>query len=90
MIILAAILSWVILPLLVFGVIFALVRLLQGPGLPSRVIALDMMLVLGIGIIVIYAVLTDQPVFVDVAGVLALVSFLGTVAFAEYVERRLS
>jgi len=81
-------LFWVVLPLLIFGVIFALVRLLQGPSLPSRVIALDMMSVLGIGIIVVYAVVTDQPVFVDVAGVLALVSFLGTVAFAAYVERR--
>jgi multicomponent Na+:H+ antiporter subunit F len=49
-----------------------------------------MMSFLGIGIIVVYAVVTDQPVFIDVAGVLALVSFLGTIAFAEYVERRLS
>ena len=82
-------LFWVILPLIIFGLIFAFIRLLKGPSLPSRVIALDMMSVLGIGVIVIYAVLTDQPVFVDVAGVLALVSFLGTIAFAEYVERRL-
>jgi multicomponent Na+:H+ antiporter subunit F len=88
--ILEFLLFWVILPLLILGLIFAFVRLLKGPSLPSRVIALDMMLFLGIGIIVIYAVLTDQPVFIDVAGVLALVSFLGTVAFAEYIERRLS
>jgi multicomponent Na+:H+ antiporter subunit F len=52
------------------------------------VIALDMMAVLGIGIIVIYAVVSGEPEFVDVASVLALVSFLGTVAFAAYVERR--
>ena len=50
--------------------------------------ALDMMSVLGIGIVVVYAVVTNQPVFVDVASVLALVSFLGTVAFAAYVEMR--
>ena len=81
-------LFWVILPLLVFGLIFSFIRLLKGPTLPSRVVALDMMAVLGIGLIVVYAVVTDQPVFVDVAGVLALVSFLGTVAFAAYVERR--
>ncbi|MFN2233564.1 MAG: cation:proton antiporter [Anaerolineales bacterium] len=83
-------LFWVILPLIILGLIFVFIRLLKGPSLPSRVIALDMMSVLGIGIIVIYAVVTDQPVFIDVASVLALVSFLGTVAFAEYVERRLS
>ena len=81
-------LFWIVLPLLVLGVIFAFIRLLQGPALPSRVIALDMMAVLGIGIIVVYAVVSNQPVFIDVAAVLALVSFLGTVAFAAYVERR--
>jgi multicomponent Na+:H+ antiporter subunit F len=86
--ILEFLLYWVVLPLLVFGVIFSFIRLLQSPSLPGRVIALDMMSVLGIGIIVVYAVVTDQPVFVDVASVLALVSFLGTVAFAAYVERR--
>jgi multicomponent Na+:H+ antiporter subunit F len=52
------------------------------------VISLDMISVLGIGIIVVYAVVTDQPVFIDVAAGLGLVSFLGTVAFAEYIERR--
>lgn len=81
-------LFWVVLPLLVLGVIFSFIRLLQGPSLPGRVISLDMISVLGIGIIVVYAVVTDQPVFIDVAAVLALVSFLGTVAFAAYVERR--
>jgi multicomponent Na+:H+ antiporter subunit F len=86
--ILEFLLYWVVLPLLVFGVIFSFIRLLQSPSLPGRVIALDMMSVLGIGIIVVYAVVTDQPVFVDVASVLALVSFLGTIAFAAYVERR--
>jgi multicomponent Na+:H+ antiporter subunit F len=87
-VILDVLLFWVILPLLVLGVIFAFIRLIQGPSLPSRVIALDMMSVLGIGIVVVYAVVTNQPVFIDVAGVLALVSFLGTVAFAAYVEMR--
>jgi multicomponent Na+:H+ antiporter subunit F len=86
--VLEILLFWVILPLLILGVIFAFIRLLQGPSLPSRVIALDMMAVLGIGIIVVYAVVSGEPEFVDVASVLALVSFLGTVAFAAYVERR--
>jgi multicomponent Na+:H+ antiporter subunit F len=76
------------LPVLVAGVILVFVRLLRGPSLPDRVIALDILSVLGIGIIVAFAIATDQPVFIDVASVLALVSFLGTVAFAAYVERR--
>ncbi len=86
--ILEILLIWVVLPLLALSVVFSFIRLLQGPSLPGRVISLDMISVLGIGIIVVYAVVVDQPVFVDVAAVLALVSFLGTVAFAAYVERR--
>jgi len=81
-------LYWFVLPFLVLGVIMAFIRLLRGPNLPSRVIALDMMSVLGIGIIVIYAVLSGQSVLIDVGAVLALVSFLGTIAFAAYVEMR--
>lgn len=78
----------VVLPLLVLGVVLVFIRLLRGPSLPDRVIALDILSVLGIGITVAFAIATDQPVFIDVASVLALVSFLGTIAFAAYVERR--
>ncbi len=76
------------LPLLAIGVVLVFVRLLRGPSLPDRVVALDILSVFGIGIIVAFAIATDQAIFVDVASVLALVSFLGTIAFAAYVERR--
>lgn len=76
------------LPILILGVAMAFIRLLHGPSLPDRVIALDILSILGIGMIVAYAIASGQPVFIDVASVLALVSFLGTIAFAAYVERR--
>jgi multicomponent Na+:H+ antiporter subunit F len=85
---LSSLLTVVVFPLMVIGVVFVFIRLLRGPSLPDRVIALDILSILGIGMIVVHAVSTNQPVFIDVAGVLALVSFLGTVAFAAYVERR--
>jgi multicomponent Na+:H+ antiporter subunit F len=78
----------VILPLLSVAVILAFVRLVRGPSLPDRVVALDLMSALGIGIIAAYAIATEQPVFLDVASVLALITFLGTVAFAYYLEQR--
>lgn len=85
---LSAWMTLLVLPMLVIGVVLAFIRLLRGPDLPDRVIALDILSIFGIGIIVAFAIATDQPVFIDVASVLALVSFLGTVAFAAYVERR--
>lgn len=66
----------------------AFVRLVRGPTLPDRVVALDLMGVLAVGMITTYAVATDQPVLLDPMTVLALVGFLSTVAFARYLERR--
>jgi multicomponent Na+:H+ antiporter subunit F len=62
--------------------------LVRGPTLPDRVIALDLIAVLSVGFIAMYALDNDQPVFLDAGIVLALVAFLGTVAFARYLERR--
>lgn len=73
--------------ILVLGLILTLVRLIRGPSLATRVVSFDLLTTIGIGLIAVYAVMTDQPVFLDIAVVLALISFLGTVAFALYLER---
>lgn len=76
------------LPVLGLAVVLAFVRLVRGPSLPDRVVALDLIGTLSIGVIVVYAIAQDEPIFLDVAIVLALISFLGTIAFAFYVQRR--
>jgi multicomponent Na+:H+ antiporter subunit F len=77
----------VVLVVLIGALLLAFVRVARGPSLPDRVVALDLSGSLVVGIIAAYGVLAAQPVFLDVAAALALVSFLGTVAFARYVER---
>ena len=77
-----------ILPALSAAIILAFIRLLRGPSLPDRVVALDLITTLGIGVIGVYAIATDQAVLLDVAMVLALTAFLGAVAFAYYMEKR--
>lgn len=74
--------------LVMLGVVFAFVRLVLGPTLPDRIVALDMMTVLLVSFCGLYAILSDDTAFVDVAIVLALVGFLATVALARFVERR--
>ena len=74
--------------LLSITVVLAFIRLAMGPSLPDRVVALDLMSTVGIGAIAVYAIATRAPVFLDVASVLALVSFLGVIAFAYYVAKR--
>jgi multicomponent Na+:H+ antiporter subunit F len=73
--------------ILVLGLVLTLARLIRGPSLASRVVSFDLLTTVGIGLIAVYAVMTDQPVFLDIAVVLALISFLGTIAFAFYLER---
>lgn len=75
--------------LLLLGALgLAFIRLLRGPSLPDRVVALDLISVIGVGLVATYAVTVNQPVFLDVIMVFALISFLGTVAFAYYLERK--
>ncbi|MEB2778430.1 cation:proton antiporter [Algoriphagus sp. D3-2-R+10] len=81
-------LNFIILPVLAVSTLIIFIRFLIGPTLPDRVIALDLLLTTGIGIIAIYSVTTNQPAFLDIAMIMALIAFLGTVAFAYYLEKR--
>ncbi|MEX3014077.1 monovalent cation/H+ antiporter complex subunit F [Gymnodinialimonas hymeniacidonis] len=74
--------------LVMLGVVGAFIRLAKGPSLPDRVVALDMMTVLIVSFCGLYAILSEQTAFVDVAIVVAVIGFLATVALARYVERR--
>ena len=77
----------IIFGLLVGAMILSLIRLLRGPSLPDRVVALDLIAITAVGMIGVYAVSTDQPIYIDEAMVLALIAFFGTVAFAHYIEK---
>lgn len=66
--------------------LIALVRVVRGPTLPDRVVALDLVGVLAGGVAVVSAAGTGASYFLDVAIVIALISFVGTVAYARYVE----
>jgi multicomponent Na+:H+ antiporter subunit F len=72
---------------LILAMLLAFVQLVRGPNLPSRVVALDLMATLSVGFIATYAVATEEAIYLDVAMVLALIAFLGTVAFASYTEK---
>jgi multicomponent Na+:H+ antiporter subunit F len=74
------------LTLLMITVAFAFFRLRKGPSLPDRVVALDLLTTVGIAVTAVYAMIMDQPLILDVATILALISFLGTIAFAYYVD----
>ena len=73
--------------LVLAAVVLSLVRLILGPSLPDRVVALDMMTVSIVAFCGLEAIRYDEPAFLDVALALALVGFLATVALARFAER---
>lgn len=78
----------VVFVMLVCAMFIAFIRLAKGPTLPDRVIALDVLAVIAAAILAVASISQRQSVFLDAAIVLALMSFLSTVAFARYLERR--
>jgi multicomponent Na+:H+ antiporter subunit F len=68
--------------------VFAFFRLLIGPSLADRVVAMDLMATVASGGICLYAMATDHSIFMDAVMVLSLIFFLGTIAFAFYLERQ--
>ena len=77
-----------LLGLLGLAALLATWRILRGPSLPDRVVALDLMTTLVVATCGVYAVTHDQPAFLDVAVVMAIITFVGTVAFARFLEER--
>lgn len=79
---------YIIMPLLSLALLLAFYRVLKGPTIADRVVAVDFITTIGIAVIVCFAVVAEQTLFIDVAMVVALTGFLGTIAFAYYIEQQ--
>ena len=64
-----------------------LFRFIKGPTGFDRVVALDLLGGICLCVIVIYAILFDQQVMMEVALAIAVVNFLGTIALAGYLGK---
>lgn len=71
------------------ALIITFVRLLKGPDLGDRVVALDAMTIISLSLIVYIARITGRIIYIDVALVYGLLSFLGVIAAARFMERGL-
>lgn len=73
--------------LLAVALLICFVRLSLGPRLEDRIVAMDLISVLTVGIIVAFTAGTGQRGLLDAASLITLVGFLGTVAYAWYVQK---
>ncbi len=78
----------VVLGIIALALPIALLRVIVGPTLPDRVVALDVVASLAVGAIAALAVAFDEPALLQPALVVALIAFVGTVAFARHLERK--
>jgi multicomponent Na+:H+ antiporter subunit F len=74
--------------LLCLSFLLTVLRVLRGPTLPDRILALDMLVAIAIGFIAVLGIRTGYSFHVDIAIALGLVGFLATVAFARFVMSR--
>lgn len=74
--------------LLTAALALGLVRLVKGPSLADRVVALDVIALVVVGLIVVDALRQGQPLLLRPALLVGLVGFLATVAFASNLLRR--
>lgn len=74
--------------LLALAFVLTFVRLVRGPSLADRVLALDLIAYLTVGLIALWTLATGVAAYLDAALILALVAFIATVAFARFIEYR--
>jgi multicomponent Na+:H+ antiporter subunit F len=72
---------------LIVALVLAAWRLWRGPTLPDRVVALDLVSGLLVVFLVLFKLISGINAYIYVGIGLALIAFLGTVAFANYIDR---
>ena len=68
------------------GFVLSLYRFVAGPRAADRVVAFDVLTIISVTGIVIVALVTGREIYLDVALVYALLSFLGVIVAARYLE----
>ena len=74
--------------LLVFCIFLCLYRVGKGPTAPDRTVAIDILGTLVVGFCAIYSIITKKDLYMTIGISWALLSFIGTLALAKYLEGR--
>ena len=75
--------------LIFFSIVFGIIRLVIGPNTVDRVVAIDLLTIVTIALIALLAHNMERYIYLDVALVYGLLSFLGVLAVARYLEKGL-
>ncbi len=73
--------------ILLVSIFLTILRFLKGPSLSDRIIAFDVMSIIGTSLLVILSLYYQRSLYLDIALVFGLIGFLGTTLFGRYIEK---
>jgi len=74
--------------LLLASLVLAFARLLRGPSINDRIAAMDLIASVVMGFVLVYSVLINKSIYIDIPVIISLISFIGTVAVSTYLKHR--
>lgn len=78
---------WGAIVIIALSMVALLYRLVKGPNLSDRVVALDTIGVLLICLVGLFSILVETSFFLEIIFLLAILSFIGTIAFSKFIEK---
>lgn len=73
---------------LLAALVLAFIRLLRGPSINDRIAAMDVIAIDVMAFILVYSILVNKAIYLDLPVIISLISFIGTVAVSTYLKHR--
>lgn len=79
---------FIIFGMLLLAFVLAFIRMLKGPDISDRIVAMDLIASVTMAFILSYSVLVNEAIYFDIVIVISLISFIGTVAISTYLKQK--
>ncbi len=74
--------------MLLAAMVLAAWRLMKGPSINDRIAAMEVIATVVIGFVLVYSILINNAIYIDIPVIISLISFIGTVAISTYLKHR--
>jgi len=73
--------------IILFSILLGIIRFLIGPNTNDRVVAFDVISIIGVSLLIMLSLIYQRSLYLDIALVFGLIGFLGTTIFGRYIEK---
>jgi multicomponent Na+:H+ antiporter subunit F len=80
--------AYIAIGIISISILLTLIRFIKGPSLPDRVISLDVFSANLLAGLAVYSVLAEEKSYLNVALIMSLITFVGTMTFAYYLVQK--